>query len=137
MGSGTREIKLVVPSRIESLAFINAVAEEVATQMCFDEEARNAITISVVLLPPDLSEDPIGDDLITIPFVAAYNQRDFQTSKTVSNSTPDGGDTVVYTIKVVRIVRCCPRPIRCSRSFTKAFSRSRLLPSAVCSITPA
>ena len=59
------------------------------------------ITISVVLLPPDLTEDPIGDDLITIPFVAAYNQRDFQTSKIVSNSNPGGGDPVVYTIKVV------------------------------------
>ena len=48
MESATREIKLVVPSRIESLAFINAVAEEVAGAMNFDEEARNAITISVV-----------------------------------------------------------------------------------------
>jgi len=48
MESAAQEIKLVVPSRIESLAFINAVAEEVAQQMSFDEEARNAITISVV-----------------------------------------------------------------------------------------
>lgn len=45
---GSKEVRLVVPSRIESLAFINAVAEEVAEQMKFDEESRNAITISVV-----------------------------------------------------------------------------------------
>lgn len=42
------EVRLVVPSRIESLAVINAVAEEVAQQLEFDEETRNAITISVV-----------------------------------------------------------------------------------------
>ena len=42
------EVRLVVPSRIESLAVINAVAEEVAQQLDFDEETRNAITISVV-----------------------------------------------------------------------------------------
>ncbi len=48
MDSTTEEIRLVVPSRIESLALINAVAEEVADQMEFDEDAKNAITISVV-----------------------------------------------------------------------------------------
>ena len=48
MESAENEVKLVVPSRIESLALINAVAEEVAEAMSFDEEARNAITISVV-----------------------------------------------------------------------------------------
>jgi serine/threonine-protein kinase RsbW len=48
MESATNKVKLVVPSRIESLALINAVAEEVADAMSFDEEARNAITISVV-----------------------------------------------------------------------------------------
>jgi len=42
------EVRLVVPSRIESLAVINAVTEEVAQQLHFDEETRNAITISVV-----------------------------------------------------------------------------------------
>lgn len=42
------EVRLVVPSRIESLAVINAVTEEVAQQLEFDEETRNAITISVV-----------------------------------------------------------------------------------------
>ena len=48
MGSSNSEVRLIVPSRIESLALINAVAEEVADQMEFDEEDRNAITISVV-----------------------------------------------------------------------------------------
>ncbi len=48
MDSVAQEVRLVVPSRIESLALINAVAEEVAQQMEFDEEALNAITISVV-----------------------------------------------------------------------------------------
>ena len=48
MESAENEVKLVVPSRIESLALINAVTEEVAEAMSFDEEARNAITISVV-----------------------------------------------------------------------------------------
>lgn len=48
MESAANRVKLVVPSRIESLALINAVAEEVADAMAFDEEARNAITISVV-----------------------------------------------------------------------------------------
>ncbi len=48
MGSRESEIRLIVPSRIESLAFINAVTEELAEQLQFDEEARNAITISVV-----------------------------------------------------------------------------------------
>ncbi len=48
MESVAQEVRLVVPSRIESLALINAVAEEVAQQMEFDEESLNAITISVV-----------------------------------------------------------------------------------------
>lgn len=46
--SRAEEVRLVVPSRIESLAVINAVAEEVAQQLEFDEDTRNAITISVV-----------------------------------------------------------------------------------------
>lgn len=44
----TWEVRLVVPSRIESLAVLNAVAEEVAQQLDFDEESTNAITISVI-----------------------------------------------------------------------------------------
>lgn len=42
------EIRLVVPSRFDSLAVMNAVTEEVARQLDFDEEATNAITISVI-----------------------------------------------------------------------------------------
>lgn len=42
------EIRLIVPSRIESLAVMNAVTEEVAEQLEFDEESTNAITISVI-----------------------------------------------------------------------------------------
>jgi serine/threonine-protein kinase RsbW len=48
METGSWEIRLVVPSRIESLAVLNAVAEEVAQQLDFDEDATNAITISVI-----------------------------------------------------------------------------------------
>jgi serine/threonine-protein kinase RsbW len=48
MEPGPWEIRLVVPSRIESLAVMNAVAEEVAQQLEFDEDATNAITISVI-----------------------------------------------------------------------------------------
>jgi serine/threonine-protein kinase RsbW len=48
METNAWEIRLVVPSRIESLSVMNAVAEEVAQQLEFDEEAQNAITISVI-----------------------------------------------------------------------------------------
>ena len=48
MKADVLEILLVVPSRIESLAVINAVTEEVLGQMPFDEEDRNAIAISVI-----------------------------------------------------------------------------------------
>ena len=48
MESNAWEIRLVVPSRIESLSVMNAVAEEVAQQLHFDEEAQNAITNSVI-----------------------------------------------------------------------------------------
>ena len=37
--------------RNAELAVINAVAEEITNQLDFDEEARNAITISVVEAP--------------------------------------------------------------------------------------
>ncbi|MEZ5066927.1 MAG: ATP-binding protein [bacterium] len=43
-----QEICLKVPSRIEMLSVINSVTEEVVDQIGFDEEARNAIAISVV-----------------------------------------------------------------------------------------
>jgi serine/threonine-protein kinase RsbW len=48
MEPAAEEVRLVVPSTIQSLALINSVAEEVSGQMGFDEEARNAITISVI-----------------------------------------------------------------------------------------
>ncbi|GJM45371.1 MAG: anti-sigma regulatory factor [Gemmatimonadota bacterium] len=77
MGSGTREIKLVVPSRIESLAFINAVAEEVADQMKFDEEARNAITISVVEAGTNAIQHGNKEDE-TLPTEVLFRQEDGQ-----------------------------------------------------------
>lgn len=48
MNPRATEIQLIVPSRIESLSVINAVAEEVTNQLDMDEQSRNAITISVV-----------------------------------------------------------------------------------------
>ncbi|NNE43560.1 MAG: ATP-binding protein [Gemmatimonadetes bacterium] len=42
------EVRLEFPSRFEFLSVLNSVAEEMAQQMGFDEEALNAITISVV-----------------------------------------------------------------------------------------
>jgi serine/threonine-protein kinase RsbW len=62
MESATQEVRLVVPSRIESLALINAVTEEVADQMEFDEEARNAITISVVEAGTNAIQHGNGED---------------------------------------------------------------------------
>jgi serine/threonine-protein kinase RsbW len=58
----TDEVRLVVPSRIESLAVINAVAEEVAQQLDFDEETRNAITISVVEAGTNAIQHGNGED---------------------------------------------------------------------------
>jgi serine/threonine-protein kinase RsbW len=48
MEAEVEEVRIRVPSRFEFLSVINSVSEEVAQQMGFDEEARNAITISVV-----------------------------------------------------------------------------------------
>ena len=48
MNPQTDEVRLEFPSRFEFLAVLNSVAEEMAQQMGFDEEALNAITISVV-----------------------------------------------------------------------------------------
>ena len=42
------EVRLEFPSRFEFLSVLNSVAEEMAQQMGFDEEALNAITIAVV-----------------------------------------------------------------------------------------
>ena len=59
------------------------------------------ITITVSQVTPDSSDQTLDDEIGVIPFTGAYNQRDFQTFKTVSDSNPIGGDTVEYTIKVV------------------------------------
>ncbi len=61
------------------------------------------ITVTVIqqpVLPPDSTTDPLGNPLITIPPISSYSNRDFQTSKTVSNANPNGGDSVTYTITV-------------------------------------
>ena len=62
MSNEAQEVQLVVPSRIEFLAVMNAVAEEVAQQMKFDEEARNAITISVVEAGTNAIQHGNGED---------------------------------------------------------------------------
>ena len=69
------------------------------TDICGDN-----ITITVSkqpVLPPDSTDDPLGDPVVTIPSLSAYNQRKFQTFKTVSPSDPAGGDSVIYTITVI------------------------------------
>ena len=52
-------------------------------------------------LPPGSTNDTFGDPLALIPPLSAYGSRDFQTSKTVSNSNPGAGETVTYTLTVV------------------------------------
>lgn len=59
-----------------------------------------SITISVGQMPPESGSEPLSQDGGTIPFAGAYNQRDFQSLKTVSDSNPGGGDPVIYTISV-------------------------------------
>ena len=62
------------------------------------------ITVTVVqnpTLPSDSTTDPLGNPLLTIPPISSYSNRDFQTSKTVSESNPIGGQSVTYTITVV------------------------------------
>ena len=44
---------------------------------------------------------PLGDPLLTIPPLSPFDQRNFQTFKTVSDPNPTGGDSVTYTITVV------------------------------------
>jgi serine/threonine-protein kinase RsbW len=62
MDSAAEEVRLVVPSTIQSLALINSVAEEVSGQMGFDEEARNAITISVIEAGTNAIQHGNGED---------------------------------------------------------------------------
>lgn len=45
--------------------------------------------------------EPVGTPVVSVPSLSAYANRDFQTSKTVSDSNPNGGDSVTYTITVV------------------------------------
>ena len=56
------------------------------------------IELGVTQQPPDLETDPLGNPIGITPNSAAYQQRDFQTFKTVSNPSPEGGDSVTYTI---------------------------------------
>ena len=55
-------------------------------------------------LPPEsYAGPPLGDPLLTIPPLSAFNQRNFQTFKTVSDPNPTGGDSVTYTITVFNV----------------------------------
>ena len=56
------------------------------------------LTVTQQALDPDA--EPLGIEEPSVPDAPAYKQRDFQTIKTVSNSTPNGGDPVTYTINV-------------------------------------
>lgn len=51
--------------------------------------------------PPDPSDPPPGEPIITLPPLSAYANRDFQTSKTVSDPNPVGGASVVYTLNAI------------------------------------
>lgn len=59
------------------------------------------ITLTVTQQDPDPEADPLGDPEGTTPITGAYKQRDFQTSKTVSDPNPNGGDSVTYTITII------------------------------------
>jgi uncharacterized repeat protein (TIGR01451 family) len=68
-----------------------------------DPCGRN-ITITVsqqTIVPPGSTTDPVGNPLATIPPVSAYGSRDFQSSKIVSNSNPNAGESVTYTLTVI------------------------------------
>jgi len=53
------------------------------------------------VIPTDSTTDSIGNPIGYIPLTSAYSNRDFHTSKTVSDSNPTGGASVTYTITVV------------------------------------
>ena len=73
---------------------------EVAADLC--GETINVGLTQLADLPPDAyTTPPLGDPLLTIPDHIDYDGREFQTSKTVSNSNPIGGNSVTYTITVV------------------------------------
>jgi len=70
----------------------------------------NTITITVVqqsALPPGSTDDPIDDpqnsgvDTYSVPGISVFDDRRFQTTKSVSDSNPVGGSSVAYTITIV------------------------------------
>lgn len=70
---------------------------EPGTYIGTEDLGCETITIKVIQLPP--SEGGGGDPVGFIPGTG-YNQRNFQTSKTVSNPNPFPGASVIYTITV-------------------------------------
>ena len=62
------------------------------------------ITITVSqqsALPLGSTTGPVGNPLAIIPPLSAYGSRDFQSSKVVSHSNPNAGDSVTYTLTIV------------------------------------
>ncbi|MCI0864480.1 MAG: hypothetical protein J4N69_09615, partial [Chloroflexi bacterium] len=62
-----------------------------------------SITITVVqepVLPPAPGDDPLKG-LVLIPQLSEFEDREFQVIKTVSDTNPNGGDPVTYTIMIV------------------------------------
>ena len=53
------------------------------------------------VLPPGSTGDTVGSPVGLIPPLSAYGSRDFQTTKTVSDSNPGAGESVEYTLTVV------------------------------------
>ena len=71
-----------------------------ATNVCGD--TINIELTQQAALPPDAyTGPPLVEPLVTIPQVPDYNQRKFQTFKTVSDSNPAGGNPVTYTITAI------------------------------------
>ncbi len=70
-----------------------------ATNVCGD--TINIELTQQAALPPDAyTGPPLVEPLVTIPQVSDYNQRKFQTFKTVSNSNPTGGAAATLTLNV-------------------------------------
>ena len=61
------------------------------------------LTQQSVLPPEAYTGPPLGNPLITIPPLAEFDQRNFQTLKAVSAPNPTGGDSVTYTISVFNV----------------------------------
>jgi uncharacterized repeat protein (TIGR01451 family) len=63
-----------------------------------------SITITSVQqtpIPSGSTNDPVGNPLSVIPPLSAYGNRNFQTSKTISDTNPLGGAPVTYTLTIV------------------------------------